>query len=75
MQSHLITGVRKLAAFSVAAFMLLCLLIALRSRSQASTKDHCKGQKALKKGDYPTAEKIFRELLNKDPREIFSAVG
>jgi tetratricopeptide (TPR) repeat protein len=75
MQSHLKKGVRKLAAFSVAAFMLLCLLIAVPSRAQASTKEHSKGQKALKKGDYPTAEKIFRDLLTKEPRDSEARLG
>jgi predicted aspartyl protease/Flp pilus assembly protein TadD len=69
------TGVRKLAAFSVAAFMLLCLLVALPSSAQGSTKDHSKGQKALKKGDYPTAEKIFRDALNKDSRDSEARLG
>src|ERR1044071_3166120 len=75
MQSHLKKGVRKLAAFSVAAFMLLCLLIAIPSRAQASTKEHGRGQKALKKGDYPTAEKIFRDLLTKEPQDIEARLG
>jgi len=75
MQSHVKEGVRKLAAFSLAAFMLLCLLIAAPPRAQASTKDHSKGQKALKKGDYPTAEKIFRDLLTKDPRDSEARLG
>src|SRR5215470_11927022 len=75
MQSHLKKGVRKLAAFSVAAFVLLCLLIAVPSRAQASTKEHSRGQKALKKGDYPTAEKIFRDLLTKDPRDSEARLG
>jgi len=75
MQSHLKKGVRKLAAFSLAAFMLLCLLIAVPSRAQASTKERSKGQKALKKGDYPTAEKIFRDLLTKEPRDSEARLG
>src|ERR1051325_8125033 len=75
MQSHLKKGVRKLAAFSVAAFVLLCLLVALPSRAQASTKEHSKGQKALKKADYPTAEKIFRDLLIKDLRDSEAPLG
>src|ERR1044071_6754274 len=75
MQSHLKKGVRKLAAFSLAAFMLLCLLIAVPSRAQASTKEHSRGQKALKKGDYPTAEKIFRDLLTKEPQDNEARLG
>jgi len=75
MQSHVKNGVRKLAAFSLAALMLLCVLIAVPPRAQASTKDHSKGQKALKKGDYPTAEKIFRDLLTKDQRDSEARLG
>src|SRR5262245_40101519 len=75
MQSHLKIGVHKLAAFSLAAFMLLCLLVAVPSNSQASTKAQAKGLKALKKGDYPEAERIFRDLLTKDPRDTEARLG
>src|ERR1041385_4836273 len=75
MQSHVKEGVRELAAFSLAALMLLCVLIAVPSRAQASSKDLSKGQKALKKGDYPTAEKIFRDLLIKKPRDSEARLG
>ena len=75
MQSHLNTSVRKLAAFSLAALMILCVLIAVPSSGQASTKAHAKGQKALRRGDYPEAEKIFRELVNKDSRDSEARLG
>jgi len=75
MQSHLKTNVRKLAAFSLAALMLLCILVAVPTTSQASTKAHTKGLKAIKRGDFAGAEKIFRELLSKDSRDAEARLG
>lgn len=75
MQSHLRIRVRKLAAFSLAAFVLFCILIGTPSPINASNKALNKGIKALKKGDYPGAEKIFRELLSKDSHDNQARLG
>ena len=75
MQSHLRIRVRKLAAFSLAAFVLFCILIGTPSPVNASNKALNKGIKALKKGDYPGAEKIFRELLSKDSHDNQARLG
>jgi predicted aspartyl protease/Flp pilus assembly protein TadD len=75
MQSQRKTAFHRLAAFGLAAFVLLCLFTTCPSTVQASTKAHNKGQKALKKGDYPTAEKIFREILGKDAHDSAARLG
>jgi tetratricopeptide (TPR) repeat protein len=41
----------------------------------ADKKAYNKGYKALRKGDYAQAEKIFRELLNKDAHDIEARLG
>lgn len=38
-------------------------------------KEHNKGQKALRKGDYQLAEKIYRELLTKDAHDTQARLG
>jgi predicted aspartyl protease/Flp pilus assembly protein TadD len=55
----------------VAAFVVFFV----SSTAFASTKAHTKGMKALKKGDYTTAEKIFREILGKDARDTEARLG
>jgi outer membrane protein assembly factor BamD (BamD/ComL family) len=57
-----------MAAFSVAAFVLCFSLTGATNIASgfADKKAYNKGYKAIKKGDYPEAEKIFRDLLGKD---------
>ena len=65
------------AAFSVAAFV-LCFAFAGATHlasAKADKKDYNKGYRALRKGDYEAAEKIFRELLNKDPHDNDARLG
>ena len=38
-------------------------------------KNQTKGEKALRRGDYPLAEKIFRELLSKDAHDNQARLG
>jgi tetratricopeptide (TPR) repeat protein len=66
-----------MAAFSVAAF-LLCFAFAGATNSAAGFADkkaYTKGYRAVRRGDYPQAEKIFRELLNKDAHDIEARLG
>src|SRR5215213_1862686 len=59
------------AAFSVAAFV-LCFAFAGATHIAAANADkkaHNKGYRALRKGDYAEAEKIFRDLLGKDAHD------
>ena len=43
--------------------------------ASADKKAYNKGYRAARKGEYPQAEKIFRELLEKDARDIEARLG
>ena len=75
MQSQIKMRFRKLAACCVAAFAFSFAGVTFNSAALASGKTQSKGQKALKKGDYAGAEKIFRELLGKDARDVDARLG
>src|SRR5215217_1573617 len=67
----------RMAAFSVAAFV-LCFALAGSSHSAAGFADkkaYNKGYRALRKGDYAQAEKIFRDLLTKDAHDVEARLG
>ena len=67
----------RMAAFSVAAFV-LCFALAGTTHTAAGFTDkkaYNKGYRALRKGDFQQAEKIFRELLNKDARDVDARLG
>lgn len=66
-----------MAALSVAAFV-FCLTLAgavTDARAFTDRKAYQKGYKALRKGDYVQAEKIFRELLGKDAHDVEARLG
>lgn len=66
-----------MAALSVAAFV-FCLTFASAvhdARGFTDRKAYQKGYKALRKGDYAQAEKIFRELLGKDAHDVEARLG
>ena len=75
MQSQIKKRFRRLAACCLAAFVLSFAFVADNNTTLASGKVSVKGQKALKKGDYVGAEKIFRELLGKDARDTEARLG
>src|SRR5215212_423607 len=65
------------AAFSVAAFV-LCFAFAGATHIAAAKSDkkaYNKGHRALRKGDYTEAEKIFRDLLGKDAHDNEARLG
>ncbi|HEX6718980.1 MAG TPA: aspartyl protease family protein [Pyrinomonadaceae bacterium] len=67
----------RLAAFSVAAFV-LCFALAGTTHSAAGFVDkkaYAKGYRAIRKGDFPQAEKIFRDLLDKDAHDTDARLG
>lgn len=67
----------RMAAFSVAAFI-LCFALAGTCHTAAGFADkkaYNKGYRALRKGDFEAAEKIFRELLNKDAHDTEARLG
>jgi len=63
-----------MAAFSVAAFV-LCFAFAGLSHAKADKKAYNKGYRAVRKGDYTEAEKIFRDLLGKDAHDNDARLG
>lgn len=67
----------RMAAFCVAAFVLCFALAGATDIAAGSTdkKAYTKGYKAIRKGEYPQAEKIFRELLTKDGQDIEARLG
>jgi len=75
MQSQIKKRFPRLAACCLAAFVLSFAFVANNYPALASGKVSVKGQKALKKGDYVGAEKIFRELLGKDARDTEARLG
>src|ERR1044072_3963089 len=65
------------AAFSVAAFV-LCFALAGSTHIAAASADkkaYNRANKALKKGDYPEAEKIFRDLIARDAHDTDARLG
>ena len=66
-----------MAAFSVAAFLLCFALAGATDIAAGSTdkKAYTKGYRAIRKGEFPQAEKIFRELLTKDGQDIEARLG
>ena len=65
------------AAFSVAAFVLCFALTGATNIAAgfADKKAYNKGYKAIKKGDYAEAEKIFRDLLGKNAQDAEARLG
>lgn len=77
MQCHNKRRLFRMAAFSVAAFV-LCFALAGAAATASGFVDkkaYNKGYKALRRGDFTQAEKIFRELLGKDAHDIQARLG
>ena len=68
---------RRMAAFSVAAFVLCFAVagVAHIANAKADKKAYNKGFRALRKGDFAEAEKIFRDLLSKDAHDNDARLG
>ncbi|PWT94060.1 MAG: hypothetical protein C5B55_03315 [Blastocatellia bacterium] len=75
MQSHNKESLLRTAALSLAAVMIFVLAVGALSPAAATDKSHEKGDKALRRGDYQQAEKIFRDLLNKDAKDTEARLG
>jgi len=77
MQGNKLKSLFRMAAFSVAAFV-FCVALTGATHSAAGAADkkaYNKGYRAVRKGDYAQAEKIFRELLNKDAHDVEARLG
>ena len=66
-----------MAAFSVAAFVLCFAFagVANVALAKVDKKTYAKGYRALRKGDFEEAEKIFRDLLVKDAHDNDARLG
>ena len=71
------TRFSRTAALSVAAFVFCFALAgaALDANGFGDKKACEKGYRALRKGDYQEAEKIFRDLLGKDAKDLEARLG
>ncbi|HJT29893.1 MAG TPA: aspartyl protease family protein [Pyrinomonadaceae bacterium] len=65
----------RMAAFSVAAFVLCFAFAGMTAPAKADKKAYNKGYRAVRKGDYTEAEKIFRDLLGKDAHDHDARLG
>lgn len=77
MQGNYKQSILKMAAFSVAAFV-LCFALAGAANlasAKADKKAYNKGYRALRKGDFEAAEKIFRDLIGKDAHDNDARLG
>ena len=78
MQGNTIKSLLRMAACCVAA-VVFCVALTGMAQSPAgaatSKKAYNKGYRAVRKGDYEQAEKIFREFLNKDAHDIEARLG
>lgn len=75
MQYQFRKWIQPAAALSMAAFILFAVALISAPLVQASDKAHTRAEKALRKGDYQLAEKIFRELIDKDAHDDEARLG
>ena len=71
------TRFSRMAALGVAAFVFCFALIGTAPDAYgfSDKKAYQKGYKAIRKGDYPQAEKIFRDILGKNAKDIEARLG
>jgi Flp pilus assembly protein TadD/predicted aspartyl protease len=70
-------SLRGLAVGSLAAFA-VCVVFStatLAARASGSDKTRSRAEKALRGGEYETAEKLFREVLTKDAHDTAARLG
>jgi len=68
----------RMAACGVAAFVFCLVFAGVAPNAYAFKSDkkaYSKGYRAVRKGEYPQAEKIFRELLEKDAHDKEARLG
>ena len=69
------TNVRLLAAVIMAAFVICFSAGVALGASRENDKVHSRADKALREGDYASAEKLYRDLLAKDPHDKEARLG
>src|SRR6266480_1318192 len=90
MQFHPEVTLRRIAVRRLAALVFYCAFVTVICANPIDAaplgaapavavafegKNQTKGEKALRRGDYPLAEKIFRELLSKDAHDNQARLG
>lgn len=75
MRSQLKHSALQKAVIMLAAFMLCAGLSATHPANAVDKKAYNKGYKALRSGDFTSAEKIFRDLLAKDSHDLDARLG
>jgi tetratricopeptide (TPR) repeat protein len=75
MQFQLNHSCLRKAVLLLAAFMLCVGFITPRSVNAIDKKAYNKGYKALRNGDFESAEKIFRDVLIKDSHDLEARLG
>ena len=66
---------QRMAAIGVAAIVLSLSISAVNPTAAFDNKTLGKAQKAIRKGDYQAAEKIYREQLTKDSKDTQARLG
>src|SRR6185436_8565196 len=66
---------KRMAAIGVAAIVLSLSISAVNPTAAFDNKTLGKAQKAIRKGDYQAAEKIYREQLTKDSKDTQARLG
>ena len=66
---------RSLAAVVMAAFVLCLGFVPVSTAAVAGDKVHNRADRALREGDYESAEKLYRDLLAKDPHDKEARLG
>jgi predicted aspartyl protease/Flp pilus assembly protein TadD len=66
---------KRMAAIGVAAIVFSLSMSAVNPAVAFNDKNLGKGQKAIRKGDYQLAEKIYREQLTKDSKDLQARLG
>ncbi len=64
-----------LAAGFLAAFAFCLVVLPVANGANATDKVHARAGRALREGDYANAEKLYRELLTKDPQDKKARLG
>jgi tetratricopeptide (TPR) repeat protein len=67
--------IRKIAALAFSLSLLFLTLLAVPLETRADNKARSRAERALREGDFEMAEKLFRELLEKDAADKAARLG
>jgi tetratricopeptide (TPR) repeat protein len=69
------SNVKTIAAFAFSTLILFSVLCWSAPQVRADDKTRSRAERALREGDYETAEKLFRELLSQDATDKAARLG